>query len=224
MHNFTVYCAHRSGSNYYENLLKKNFKDLRSLHHDRQHHTWKHAGYTPGYKNGRKFTCIIARHPIKWVNGCVQFNADMWKWWGVDTSQSSELTFYYNKKHISIPKMVAKWNKFYNSWLDNTDSFFVWYPDLLDEDTKKEIVRSTGSRYDLEWKTDTIADQTYVVGPHEVTNTKYNKKDKELDIENNPNLTEQQVNYIIEHIDYKLIEKMSERREYENSGSIQWPA
>lgn len=216
---FTVYCAHRSGSNYLDQLIRLNTQDLEVVESNRDSVEWKHGTYWPGYKNNRKFNCLIARNPVKWVNGCVSFNADMWKWWGVNANQRSPLTFDYKTRIVSIVYMMEKWNKYYNKWLDNSDCYFVWYPDLLNSKTRENILNDIIRKYSLTRTT------TKTILPTNVQHSENYNEDKtqqELDLSVYPNLTKLQVQYIKSVVDIKLINKMNERREYESSGNIQW--
>jgi len=218
---FTVYCAHRSGSNYLDQLIRLNTERLQVVESNRNSIEWKHGTYWPNYNNDRKFNCLIARNPLKWVNGCMEFNADMWKWWGVNSDTRDELTFDYKDRVVSISKMIAKWNNYYNEWLDNSDCYFVWYPDLLNSRVRDNILNDIIQKYGLRRTT------LKTVLPTTVQHSEnYNKKktEQELDLNYYPNLSDLQIQYIKDSIDPDLIKKMSERREYESSGSIQWTA
>lgn len=223
LNKFTVFCAHRSGSNFLEQLIIQNFYDIDSFQGKHTESRWKHAEYFSKYKDGVAFNCLIARRPIKWVNSCINFNADMWKWWGVDVdiTKKCEFCFEYKDRVISIPKMITKWNRYYNNWLDNSDCYFVWYSDLLEEQARTNIVNYFSENYNLSRKTVQIAVPAKV--QHSAVYTK-NKAINEKNLDIAPNLTENQINYIYDNIDKRLIKKMSESRQYENSGSIQWRA
>lgn len=221
LNKFTVYCAHRSGSNFLEQLIIQNFNDIDSYQGKYSKPRWKHGLYFSKYKDNSVFNCLIARHPVKWVNGCVTFNADMWKWWGVDVplEQNNDLCFTYKDRIISIPKMIDKWNRFYNEWLEKSDCYFVWYPDLLNHQTRTNILNSIGEKYNLERR-----HETYVI-PNKVqhSNPQSNMKSNlELRVDYHLNLTDDQANYIMNNVDKDLMKKMNERRQYENSGDIQW--
>ena len=218
---FTIYCAHRSGSNYLDQLIRLNTEGLKVVESNRGSVEWKHGTYWTGYKNDRKFNCLIARNPAKWVNGCISFNADMWKWWGVNANERSFLTFDYKNRIVSIVYMMNKWNKYYNDWLDNSDCYFVWYPDLLDPVVRDNILDNIIRKYGL---TRTTTETVIPTNVQHSENYNNEKTKVELDLTTFPNLTDLQLKYINDVVDVNLIKKMSERREYENSGSIQWPA
>lgn len=216
---FSIRCAQRSGSNFLEQLIIQNTKDLHCIQSHRNSNDWKHGEWYPSYNDGKEFTCLIARDPLKWVNGCMQFNADMWKWWDVDTDQEDELSFQYNKRFISIPKMIKKWNRYYTDWLNSTNAYFVWYPDLLDTTTRNNILNNIITKFNLI----RTADETVI--PNKVEHSEdYRpvKAAQELDPSFMPLLSKIQIDYIKDNVDKDLIKLMNERREYESSSSIQW--
>lgn len=220
LNTFSIRCAHRSGSNFLEQLIIQNSKlSLDCIQSNRTSNDWKHGEWYPSYNQGKYFTCLIARNPLKWVNGCVSFNADMWKWWDVNADQLDDLTFKYKNRFVSIPKMITKWNRFYTNWLNSTNSYFVWYSDLLDPSTRKNILKNLSNEFILNIDTNNI------IIPKKVEHSKnydVSKSVEELDLNYLPNLTDIQIEYIKNNIDKSLIETMSKRRNYESSSSIQW--
>ena len=216
---FSIRCAHRSGSNFLEQLIIQNTKDLHCIQSHRDSNDWKHGEWYPSFNKGKEFTCLIARDPLKWVNGCMQFNADMWKWWDVNTDKEEELTFQYKERLVSIPKMIEKWNRYYTNWLNSHGTYFVWYPDLLDTTTRNNVLNNIITKFNLTRTTD----ETVI--PNKVEHSEDYRPVKavqELDPSFMPLLSKIQIDYIKDNVDKDLIKLMSERREYESSSSIQW--
>ena len=225
MTNFTVFCAHRSGSNYLQELLQYNYARCYALEFDQTKCQWKHGTYFPNYHIEIDFGIVLAKHPIKWVNSCMRFNADMWKWWGVSMSKEWQVTdefdrdlyFKYKSVHISIPKMIEKWNKYYNEWLEHSKCKFVWYPDLLREHSRAAILNEIAQENNL-------TPNLKFVNPKTVQHSKKFTSDKraqELDINDNDMLNDKPhiIRYINDNIDYKLLDKMMSLS-YENRSYI----
>ena len=218
---FSIRCAQRSGSNFLEQLIIQNTKDLHCIQSDRDSNDWKHGEWYPSYNDSKEFTCLIARDPFKWVNACKQFNADMWKWWKVNPEPGTpeELVFKYHDSEVSIPKMVARWNEFYSNWLKDQNIYFVWYPDLLDTTTRNNILDNIITKFNL------IRTTNETVIPNKVLHSEDYRSIKavqELDPGFMPLLSKIKIDYIKNNIDNDLIKLMNERREYESSSSIQW--
>jgi len=217
---FSIRCAHRSGSNFLEQLIIQNSKTpLDCIQSNRTNNEWKHCEWYPSYLDGKMFTCVIARNPSKWVNSCVTFNADMWKWWDVNTNEQSQLTFDYKDRIVSIPKMITKWNRFYKNWLNSTNSYFVWYTDTIEPQSRYNLLLDLSQSYKLRMDMDNIIIPSKVEHSENYNNTKI---EQEFDLDYLPNLTAKQIEYIKDNVDKDLIKSMNERRQYESSSSIQW--
>lgn len=160
---------------------------------------------------GKNFCLLIARHPVKWMNSCMRFNADMWKWWGVNGSEPNGLSFIYKGKHISVKKMVNKWNTFYNDWMDNSSCDIVWFADLLNEDTRDRILLNIAEKNNLVLKTDTITIPKKVQHSDKYNDT---KKERELNLEDNDMLKHvpRIGDYVINNMDKGLIERIQREK------------
>jgi len=155
----------------------------------------------------------------------MRFNADMWKWWRVSMSSEwavtdefdRDLYFEYKGWHVSIPKMIDRWNKHYNSWLEHSDCKFVWYPDLLKDDSRSAILSEIAHENNLIKKPGFVHPKR-VQHSDEFTDI---KRDRELDLNDNDMLNDKPhiVEYINENIDNKLLDKMMSLN-YENRSSI----
>lgn len=209
---FTTYCAHRSGSNFLCKLIVDNFHNCDFIERQRGDKGWKHGMFHPTYMDKKDFCLIIARHPIKWVNSCLRFNADMWKWWNVNNYEGEGLSFEYKDRHVSIPKMISKWNDFYKEWIQSTDCSVVWYPDLLQDDSRERILTKIGQDNNLERKTKEIE------VPEKVQHSKQFTEEKrinEANLEINNELDKRSPvmkKYIIDNIDYDVLSLIQERK------------
>lgn len=225
MNKFTVFCAQRSGSNYLQRLIEFNCKECISLEFKHTKHQWKHAPFSPYYGKHIDFGILLAKHPIKWVNSCMRFNADMWKWWGVSMSSEwtvtdefdRDLFFKYKEVHVSIPRMINRWNRFYNAWLEHSKCKFVWYPDLLEERSRSVILDEIALENNL------IRNPGFV-NPKRVQHSDEfteEKRARELDINDNDMINDKPhiIEYINDNIDYKLLDKMMSLS-YENRSYI----
>jgi len=206
---FTIYCAHRSGSNFLQQLIVDNFEDCDYIENDHNKTGWKHQSYHPAFMDGKDFCLIIARHPVKWVNSCMRFNADMWKWWNVNGEEPGDLSFLYKKRYVSIVKMMTKWNAFYNGWLRNTDCKFIWFPDLLVEKSRNKILKEIGLQHNLTKKDDNITVPKKVQHSEKFTEE---KRLIELNMSNNDMLNDKPyiIDYINHNIDNELLQMMME--------------
>lgn len=235
---FTTKSAHRSGSNFIARLVIDNyyvehstpggttnfivtypFEYLESSH---GHVEWKHGLFHPQGLNCWS-AVLIARNPIKWVNGCMDFCADMWKWWDVNPQRGEDekLIFKYKDRDISIPRMITKWNKYYREYLEHTTLDFIWYEDLLFDYSRDSFLNYFQTKFNLKRKYDEIKIPTNIQHSDNYTSV---KREQEKDLNYHPNLTDIQLDYIINSVDDNLIKLMSERRSYENRGDIQWRA
>jgi len=217
LNRFTVYCAHRSGSNFLQTLITDNYFNCKAVENDRESVHWKHGRYHSGYNDGKKFSIVIARHPIKWVNSCMRFNADMWKWW--DVNGTEEPYFTYKKKPVSIPKMINKWNNFYREWLQQSDCKFVWFADLLLEETREKVLQ------EIAFENNLVKNSGTIDVPEQVQHSKpftEQKRQKEFDLSNNDMLNDKPhiIDFINDNIDKELLDLMMSMS-YENCGSIQ---
>ena len=216
---FTVYCAHRSGSNFLQSLITENFHKCRAVELSRTDVGWKHSMYHNTYMSGKQFCIVMARHPIKWVNSCLRFNADMWKWWNVNGKEPGGLSFEYNKTNVSIPKMITKWNNFYNEWLNNADCDFVWYADLLNSDTRESILLDIANKNKL-----TRMNHTSWHIPNKVQHSDSYTEEKRLSESNltTNNMLDDKphiIDYINHNVDKNLLNRMMELS-YENRGHL----
>jgi len=222
---FTVFCAQRSGSNYLQKLIEDNYENCTSLEFKHTKRQWKHASFSPVWNKEIDFGILLAKHPIKWVNSCMRFNADMWKWWGVSMSSEWEVTdefdrdlyFEYKGRHVSIPKMVDRWNKHYNSWMEHSKCKFVWYPDLLEDRSRTVILDEIALENNLTHKPGFV-DPKRVQHSDEFTDA---KRARELDLNDNDMLNDKPhiIQYINDNIDNKLLDKMMSLS-YENRSCI----
>jgi hypothetical protein len=115
--------------------------------------------------------------------------------------------------------MIEKWNIYYTNWLNSTDVYFVWYPDLLDTTTRNNILNNIITKFNLIRTTD----ETVI--PNKVEHSEEYRPVKavqELDPSFMPLLSKVQIDYIKDNVDNDLIKLMNERREYESSSNIQW--
>ena len=208
---FTTYCAHRSGSNFLQRLIVDNFNDCEYIERDKWTMGWKHQTYHSEYMEGKDFCLLIARHPVKWVNSCIRFNADMWKWWDVNQNESDGLSFVYKGRHVSIIKMIKKWNNFYRDWIEHSSCDVVWYADLLKEESRARILYKIAEKNNLSKKQDSI------VVPEKVQHSDSydgNKAIQELNLYINdkldilPHIRE----YVVDNIDYSLLKQIEQNK------------
>jgi len=215
LNKFTVYCAHRSGSNFLQTLITDNYIDCEAVENSRESIDWKHGLYHSNYKNNKKFNIVMARHPIKWVNSCIRFNADMWKWWNVNGTEPPY--FVYKNRPVSIPKMISKWNRFYSEWLYKSDCKFVWFADLLRDEPRKKILQRIAIENNLVERSSNIEVASHVQHSEPFTEE---KRQREFDIETNDMLNDTIVDYINNNVDNNLLNLMMSMS-YEDCSSIQ---
>lgn len=184
------------------------------------HVGWKHGAFHPSYMRRRNFCFVMARHPIKWVNSCMRFNADMWKWWDVkiDEEDGIGLSFPYNDVHISVKRMVDKWNVFYKGWLDHSKCKFIWYADLLNPELRNSIL------VDIENDNKLIRCRKEWAVPNKVQHSESYTEQKRLierDLFENNMLNDKPhiVEYINNNIDKDLLNRMMELS-YENCNRL----
>lgn len=208
---FTTYCAHRSGSNFLQRLIVDNFENCDYIERDHNKMGWKHQTYHEKYMKGKEFCLLIARHPVKWVNSCIRFNADMWKWWNVNQNESHGLSFMYRGRPVSIIKMVDKWNNFYGEWMEHSSCDIVWFADLLEDESRDRILYKIADKNNLRPKHENI------VVPEKVQHSDEYNKDKriqELNLYINdkldilPHIRE----YVVDNIDYSLLNQIEQNK------------
>ena len=172
---------------------------------------WKHQIYHPGYNEGKDFCLLIVRHPVKWVNSCIGFNADMWKWWDVNQNESEGLSFIYKGRHVSVKKMIDKWNHFYRDWFEHSSCDVVWYPDLLKEESRNRILYKIADKNNLNKIRDNI------IVPEKVQHSDVYDKSKairELNLYINdkldilPHIRE----YVVDKMDYSLLTQIEQNK------------
>ena len=211
MNKFTVYCAHRSGSNFLQRLIVDNFEECDYIEKDRRKMGWKHQTYHPKYMKGKDFCLLIARHPVKWMNSCLRFNADMWKWWDVNGQEPNGLSFLYKGRHVSVVKMVDKWNSFYREWIENSSCDVVWFADLLQDESCNRVLCKVAEKNNLTFKNKNI----FI--PEKVQHSqKYDKSKKinefNLYMNDRLDILPHIKDYVVDNIDSELIKHIEQNK------------
>lgn len=229
-----VFGPHRSGTNFIQKVIELNFDVSTVLSgKNNQDSLWKHHMMSNRLAfdlNYRNINCIVcARDPIKWLNGVVNFNANMWKTAGVlSEGFNKKYSFYYPtfeeyKKSnfdwanwfMDVRLLVKHWNDWYFSWFYQTmfpNYLFIHYHDMLVPKKREKVFKLLES-YGLERTSPEI------LVPGEVEHSKiWNdmKTKEELDISFTPHLKPEWLEFAFERFDTEIVAKIESSRIFTN--------
>jgi hypothetical protein len=129
----------RSGTNFLEELIQFNFKDVEALCKNKTGH-WKHSLTieNPSYFDSIDLVLVIAKNPFTWVESISMRNEMDYL-----TSQTKYELFDYDKLspnslgrwNLNLESLCKTYNDFYEFWLHNFDSkrIFIRYEDILEK-------------------------------------------------------------------------------------------
>ena len=158
MYKVIVLGPQRSGTNYLQFLLKRNFYHANIIYE--HEYIWKHTAYPDRDKLlSKKVIHIgIIKNPYKWVESLERYSADLtdnfgsWKKPMPDYDPDREQFYVEDKsgKKVDVEHAIKLYNKFYNNWMtqDKVTFSVIKYEDLLDDktDAYKQINHKTRLR------------------------------------------------------------------------------
>lgn len=188
---FLVMGLHRSGTNFVQNLIeqKLGYKQTERNGGDEKSVVWKH--HFPSPENLEKMNMkyyFVIRHPMKWLNSVVKFNAGLWKNPYIHSDNQNEFSILYKVKEnkffmLSIPKIIHVWNKWYS--YPNLEPMYKYHDVLKDPKIILDnYVLPTQLEHSPLWNEQ--------------------KTKEELDLEYLPNLTPIQKEYAYSSFDWSL--------------------
>lgn len=167
MYKVIVVGPQRTGTNYLQFLLKRNFYHANILYeHD---YIWKHTAYPDTYKlrNNKVIHIGIIKNPYKWIESLERYSADLadnfgsWKT-PMPAYDPNRESYYVQDSQgikIDVEHAITLYNKFYNNWIyqEAVSCPIIKYEDLLDNktDTYYRISQSTGLKIKPKPWTDT---------------------------------------------------------------------
>lgn len=183
--------AHRSGTNFVQNLIEqkigypmteKNGNDETSI-------VWKHHYPSPENIKKMNMKCFfVIRHPMKWLNSVVKFNAGLWKNKSLYSDDVNDLTVKYIVKAnkiclLSIPKLINHWNQWYS------------YPNLFPMYKYHDILKNPE-----------IILKDYKLPAFLEHSRNWDKNDTELELNLDylPNLSDAQKDYALDNFKWEL--------------------
>lgn len=168
MYKVIVLGPQRSGTNYLQFLLKRNFYHVKIIYEqfidtdgvNKHEYIWKHTAYPDRDKLLSKNVIHIGiiKNPYKWVESLERYSADLtdnfgnWKKPMPDYKPAREQFYVEDKngKKVDVEHAIKLYNKFYNNWMtqDKVTFSVIKYEDLLDDktDAYKQINHKTGLR------------------------------------------------------------------------------
>lgn len=153
-----VLSPQRSGTNYLQFLLKRNFYHVRVLYE--HEYIWKHYAYPSKEKklDPNIIHIGVIKNPYKWIESLRRYSADLsdnfgkWKRPMPEYNNSRE-RFYVedrNGKKIDVEHAIKLYNKFYTNWMKQKSVTFavIKYEDLIDnkQNVYEQIVQKTNLR------------------------------------------------------------------------------
>ena len=217
---FKVNSPYRSGSEYTELLIGKNFKNIVFCDSPTSFPGWRH--YLPiGKLNYRNI--VIARSPLKWINSLIKRDMGIFRKYNVKGQTRNSLTFEKHSYTVSVPKLLDRWHDYYNVWLEEPGVEFVWYHDVLRE--PQRILDYIEDRWDLK-KKDIYAESGVFYNPDRIPNSEEwseKRQEQELDLDYLPLLSDNIISYVRENVDANLIDRMNSlRANYGVKTPIEW--
>tara|TARA_B100002019_G_scaffold283034_1_gene288957 strand:- start:860 stop:1573 length:714 start_codon:yes stop_codon:yes gene_type:complete len=229
-HPIMVFGPHRSGTNFVQKILELNYpvEQIGTGRADGDR-TWKHHSYSNRLADildkEYSFAIVCARDPIKWLNGIVKFNANLWKTCPVISKDNSIYNWEYKnlveyiKDHpewedfkMDIRLCIKHWNDWYFSWFYQTrftNYTFIHYHDMLIPEKRDKVLGMLEIKYGLERTSDTLS----IPGEVEHSRAWNDMKTKEeLDISLTSNLKHEWLEYAFENFDPEIVEKIEASR------------
>jgi hypothetical protein len=209
---FKVNCPYRSGSEFFERLLSRNFEGLH-VPSPTIVPGWKH--FLPPWKDIHH-NVLIARHPLKWMNSIIHDDKQMHRIYNVSVKEKSELTYGVAGQTISVEKLLDRWHEFYYEWFKWPDVEFVWYHDVLTD--RQKVIDYFEQVWNLERKLE-YKETGELFIPSNVPHSDSWSNQRELDELNLDKLHYMRpkfIEYVKQNVDVNLIDKMNELRKNYN--------
>ena len=148
MKGYYVFGLQRSGTNFLEQLMKKNFGAQRR---NSAKDSWKHSIDIPtGYERGAP-TLIIHKNPYTWVESIALRNTVDWlKTQNTYPAKEIEDDRYVigSSPPMNIINLAKTYKHFHETWLKD-EYLVISYENLLIEEKRNEALRSIQERYDF---------------------------------------------------------------------------
>lgn len=201
---FLIFGLQRSGTNYLEVLLQKNFKEFKR--NNRGSKAWKHRVKAKGLLHNINPVpaFIIRKNPYKWIESvAIRNNVDFIKTqteFPICEKKGFPDDCYLGPKHMNIIQMAKTYELWYDQWVENTlekikdKSTSLRYEDLLDEKKRNLFLEKTQERFELK----KLQNEWVNPPPGSVSQSKGMKTDmiKYYKEENNCGLNQKQISYI----------------------------
>lgn len=154
---FYIFGLQRSGTNFVENLIGKNFhaKKMNS-----KAKCWKHSLDIPKGYNSDNPTVLLHKNPYTWIESVALRNtadfAKTQKRYPVDAP--TEEKFKLGPKNFNVQNLAKTYRDFYNTWLIEVDEkisknmLIIKYETLLEPDAREKTLNNIGERFNLKRK------------------------------------------------------------------------
>jgi len=148
--NYFIFGLQRSGTNFLEEIMKKNFRGTR---YNRQKKCWKHSITVPWDYDISLPTILLYKNPYTWIESLCDRNKVDWlrtqKNYPADKSTNIDMIAGANKFDVTVlAKAYRDWHK---NWKEfKCDSrYFVRYERLLSPTDCDIILKEISSKYDV---------------------------------------------------------------------------
>lgn len=159
MNKFYVFGLQRSGTNYLEQTLAKNFNLRRENPSNRNGERWKHrVSVSEQVKNDDIPIFVIHKNPYMWIESiCFRKSFD-WKETQTDfpaTIPHANPEYNVGKENLNIVNLAKTYQMFYRNWVTRSDKelldkvYKIKYEDMLDDDKRVEILKDIRDTYDF---------------------------------------------------------------------------
>lgn len=143
-HDFVILGLQRSGTNFLEQCLKKNIRNLR-IANKNDDGIWKHSYGSNNNLNLNKI--MIVKHPYSWVDSIVRNNQDIKKRYirVVKTKDTKYIIDDFN-----LDELIRLWNDFNNYWLEQNIEYVIYEHIISSYESIKEVILRVTEKYSYE--------------------------------------------------------------------------
>lgn len=136
---YFIFGLQRSGTNFLEQLLAKNFSISKI---NRTNRCWKHSIDIPKGYQQNELTILIYKNPYTWCESlCCRNNVDWIKTQKTYPATEGEAKFLAGKNRFNVANLAKTYKHWHESWTQsNVNGLVIKYEDLLVKETREQFL------------------------------------------------------------------------------------
>lgn len=161
---YYIFGIQRSGTNYLETLIEKNFSVRKNNPSTR---CWKHSIDMPAGLDPKQPIIVIHKNPYLWVESIAWRNRVDWiktqtMYPATDVADDQRMMIGENGKQMNLINLTKTYKHFYNTWFINPDDMIketrlvIRYEDLLENEKRGKILGKIHKIFNFRRKTNPL--------------------------------------------------------------------